>query len=200
VNLDRSDARYLGFLAGHMLAEGTLHKDERLTREGYFTMLEAIKAWPEFNLFTGGYVFSRLPADSPQFREGLAWQWRTLDECIEGTLDRGNPDYAPYMAKETTEGQKRACWNSWIAPHNFEGFFLNMGDMLVKSGDWQTAQKIYANARLARTYTTWKYQSVLDDRINRSRENVESFNARDGAPRARIMIDSEFACMACHQQ
>lgn len=85
---------------------------------------------PEFNLFTGGYVFSRLPADSPQFQEGLAWQWRTLDHCIE-------------------EGKKRACWNSWIAPHNLEGFFLNMGDMLVKSGDWQMAQKIYANARLS---------------------------------------------------
>jgi hypothetical protein len=54
VKLDPSDARYLGFLAGHTLAEGTLHKDERLTREGYFMMLDAIKAWPEFNLFTGG--------------------------------------------------------------------------------------------------------------------------------------------------
>jgi len=39
------------------------------------------------------------------------------------------------MSKKTKEGKKRVCWNSWIAPHNFEGFFLNMGDMLVKSGD-----------------------------------------------------------------
>jgi hypothetical protein len=44
VTLDPSDARTLGFLAGHTLAEGTLHKDERLTREGYFMMLDAIKA------------------------------------------------------------------------------------------------------------------------------------------------------------
>jgi hypothetical protein len=99
VTLDPSDPRTLGFLAGHTLAEGTLHKDERLTRKGYFMMLDAIEAWPEFNLFTGGYVMSRLPADSPRFREGLEWQWRTLDECIEGKLDRANPDYAPYMAK-----------------------------------------------------------------------------------------------------
>ncbi len=200
VKLDPSDARYLGFLAGHTLAEGALHKDERLTREGYFMMLDAIKAWPEFNLFTGGYIFSRLPADSPQFREGLEWQWRTLEECIERKLDRANPDYSQYMAKETTEGGKRACWNSWIAPHNLEGFFLNMGDMLVKSGDWQTAQKIYANARLSRTYASWKHQSVLEERINRAQANVASFNATDGAPAARIMINSEFACMACHQQ
>jgi hypothetical protein len=200
VKLNPSDVRYLGFFAGHILAEATLHQDEKLTREGYFMMLDAIKAWPEFNLFTGGYVMSRLSADSPRFREGLEWQWRTLDECIEGKLDRANPDYAKYMSLETKEGQKRACWNSWIAPHNFEGFFLNMGDMLVKSGDWQTAQKIYANAKLSKEYASWKYQAVLDDRIKQAQDNVALFNAPNETLEARIMINSEFACMACHQQ
>jgi hypothetical protein len=51
VTLGPSDARTLGFLAGHTLAEGTLHKDERLTRH----------------------------ADSPRFRDGLGWQWEALD-------------------------------------------------------------------------------------------------------------------------
>ena len=200
VELDPSDARYLGFLAGHTLAEGTLHKDERLTREGYYMMLDAIKGWPEFNLFTGGYVMSRLPADSPQFRNGLEWQWDTLDRCIDGTLDRVNPDYTQYMVKETAEGKKRVCWNSWIAPHNFEGFFLNMGDMLVKSGDWETAQRIYANAKLSRTYGSWKYQGVLDERINFAQANVDVLNSNDVMPKARMMINSTFSCMGCHQQ
>ncbi len=200
VTLDPSDARYRGFLAGHTLAEGTLHKDERLTRQGYFMMLDAIKAWPEFNLFTGGFVMSRLPADSPQFREGLEWQWRTLDTCIEGTFDRVNPNYSQYIAMETTEGKKRACWNSWIAPHNLEGFFLNMGDMLVKSGDWQSAQKIYANAKSLSSYATWTYQSILEDRINRAQANVALLKAEDGTSKVRMMINSEFSCMACHQQ
>ncbi|HEY4265011.1 MAG TPA: hypothetical protein VGM72_06810 [Micropepsaceae bacterium] len=198
--LDPSDARVLGFLAGHTMIEGTLHKDERLTRKGYFMMLDAIKAWPEFNMFTGGYVFSRLPADSPQFREGLDWQWQTLDKCIGGKLDRANPDYSAYMAKETREGPKRACWNSWIAPHNLEGFFLNMGDMLVKAGDWQTARKIYADAKLSKSYPSWKFQSVLEDRIDRAQANVALFNAPDSTPVTQIMIDSKFACSACHQQ
>ncbi len=83
-------------------------------------------------------------------------------------IERTHPDYSPYMVKETTEGRKRVCWNSWIAPHNFEGFFLNMGDMLGKSGDWQTAQKIYSNARLSRTYPVWTYRPVLEDRIARA--------------------------------
>ncbi len=200
VKLDPSDARYLGFLAGHLLAEGSLHQDERLTRRGYFMMQDAIDAWPEFNLFTGGYVFSRLPADSPQFREGLEWQWQTLDRCIGRKLDRANPDYSPYMALETKEGPKRACWNSWIAPHNFEGFFLNMGDMLVKSGNWQIAQKIYANARLPKSFATWKHRAVLEERIAQAQANVALLNAPDGTSPTRMMINSEFACMACHQQ
>ena len=199
VTLDPADARTQGFLAGHTVIEGTLHHDEKLTRQGYFMLLDAIEAWPEFNLFTAGYVMSRLPADSPQFQEGLEWQWRNLDECIEGKLDRTNPDYSQYMSLETKEGQKRACWNSWIAPHNLEGFFLNMGDMLVKAGDWQTAQKIYANAKLTKEYASWKYQAVLDDRIKQAQDNVALFNAPNETASARIMISSEFACMACHQ-
>jgi hypothetical protein len=200
VRLNPSDARTLGFLAGHILAEGTLHKDERLIRRGYAMLLDAIEAWPEFNLFTGGFVLSRLPADSPRFKEGLEWQWRTLDVCVQERIDRTNPDYSKYMALETREGPKRACWNSWIAPHNFEGFFMNMGDMLVKAGDWQTGRKIYANAKLSRDYPTWKFGTVLEARITQAQENVAPFNGSQGGPVRPLMINSAFACTGCHQQ
>ncbi len=69
-----------------------------------------------------------------------------------------------------------------------------MADMLVKAGEWQTAQKIYANAKLLKEYSSWKYQGVLEDRIRQGQSNVTLFNE----PNARIMINSEFACMACH--
>ena len=200
VKLDPSDARTRGFLAGHTIIEGTMHGDQKLVREGYFMMREAIDAWPEFNMFTGGFVFSRLPADTPQFKEGLDWQWRTLDICIGEKLDRENPHYARYLSLETTEGKKRACWNSWIAPHNLEGFFLNMGDMLVKAGDWRTAQKIYANAKLLKTPPAWKYQDVLQARIDNAEANVAAFNAAEGEGTTPMMINSDFACMACHQE
>ncbi len=200
VNLDPSDPRTQGFFAGHTVAEGTLHKDERLVRRGYFMLLDAIEAWPEFNLFTAGYVMSRLPADSPHFREGLEWQWRNLDVCVQGRVDRTNPDYAKYMPLETTEGTKRVCWNSRIAPHNFEGFFLNMGDMLVKSGDWRMAQTIYANAKHSRDYATWKFAGVLESRIEQAQENVAVFNGAQGTPVRSMMINSTFACTGCHQQ
>jgi hypothetical protein len=200
VALDPADARKLGFLGGSMVAEGTVDRNEKLIRRGYYTMRDAIEAWPEFNLFTAGYVMSRTPSGSPQFHEALEWQWRTLDLCAEARIDRENPDYRRPMALETQHGVKRACWNSWIAPHNFEGFFLNMGDMLVKSGDWKTAQKVYAIARLSRTYAAWPYTSVLEERIRQARENVAVFNAAGAGGRTGLMIRSAFACMACHQE
>ena len=176
VQLDPNEARYLGFLAGATMMEGSIHKDEKLTRRGYFLMQGAVRAWPEFNLFTAGYGVSGRPRDSERFKEGLERQWRTLDLCSGEKIDRSNPDFGKYMSLATSEGPKRACWNSWIAPHNFEGFFLNMGDMLVKSGDWQTARKVYANARYSPAYAQWGFRDALEARITDAQENVARFN------------------------
>ena len=203
VALDPSDARYLGFLGSAQLAEGSIHQDERLKRQGYYTLRSAIDAWPEFNLFTAGYAMSGQPAASPRFKEGLEWQWKNLDECIGTKIDRHNPDYSAYMGQATTQGTKRVCWNSWIAPHNFEGFFLNMGDMLVKAGDWQTAQKIYANAKLSPDYGSWKFAPVLEARIQNSQANISLFSDTHMAPvkaDAVVMSQSTFSCMGCHQR
>ena len=203
VDLNPHEARYLGFLAGATLAEGSIHKDEKLTRRGYYLLLDGIDAWPEFNLFTGGYVMSPLPSESPQFKQALEWQWRTLDLCIGEKLNRADPNFAKFMAQATTEGKKRVCWNSWIAPHNMEGFFLNMGDMLVKAGNWQSARQIYANARLSTSYGQWKFRDVLGQRIANAQSNVALFNAaQPGADRThqRMMSDTPFSCVGCHQE
>jgi hypothetical protein len=93
------------------------------------------------------------------------------------------------------------CWNSWIAPHNFEGFFLNFGDMLVKAGQPETAVVMYRNARLAREFPTWPYRAVLEARIANAAANVEPFRRADSPPGApALMVRSAFACMACHQE
>lgn len=200
--LQPDEARFHGFLASMMLAEGQIHADEKLTRRGYFEMRDAIDAWPEFNLFTGGYVLSQLAPDTERFKEGLQWQWQTLDICAGETVSRQDPDYSRYMARYQTQGPQRVCWNSWIAPHNLEGFFMNMGDMLVKSGDWQTAVKIYQNAKKMPDFARWPYRDMLERRISAAQDNVSRFNDPTPAANAidhRIMINSPYACMACHQ-
>ena len=200
VRLSPADQRFRGFLASMELAEGAVHGDEKLLRRGYFDLLAAIDGWPEFNLFTAGYVLSRLPVADRKYADAVEYQWRNLDVCVGEKVDRRTAEYAKYMALETTTGPKRACWNSWIAPHNFEGFFLNMGDMLVKQGDPATARRAYANARLSKTYQQWPFKSVLEERIAQADENVALFReARPGEKTRTMMGMSAFACMACHQ-
>ena len=199
--LNPDEARYKGFLAASTLADGAINQNERISVHGYFEMKSAIRAWPEFNLFTAGYALSGQPAKSKQYTEALEWQWRDIDACIEARLSRENPDMRPYMHLETRKGRKRACWNSWIAPHNFEGFFLNLGDMLVKAGNVSAARQAYADARLSSTYAQWPFRANLETRSRGAAANVAAFNApRSDPARSAIMVESPFACMACHQQ
>lgn len=200
VELNPDDARLQGFLGDSMLIEGKIFNDERQQVRGYFKLKSAISLWPEFNYFTAGYPMSTLDPHSSQFQQGLAWQWKTLSLCAGATVDRQHPDFSPYMHRETQQGPQRACWNSWIAPHNFEGFFMNMGDMLVKSGDWQTGIRIYNNAKLSKTYDQWPFRQLLEKRIADAQQNTQRFQKKGiGAPTETIMFNSGYGCAACHQ-
>jgi hypothetical protein len=46
VTLDPSEARYLGFLGAVTTAEGTVHKDEKMVRKGYYILQDSVSAWP----------------------------------------------------------------------------------------------------------------------------------------------------------
>jgi uncharacterized membrane protein len=212
VRLAPDDERFKGFLASMELGEGTVHGDEKLKRRGYFDLMKAKDGWREFNLFTAGYAMSRLPHTDSKYADAVEYQWQNLDVCAEEKVDRHTAQYDKYMAKETTTGSKRACWNSWIAPHNFEGFFLNMGDMIVKQGDPATARRVYADAKLSKTYEAWPFKRILEDRIAQADENVVLFrdvlddrvaHPGKGQPVDKtrtMMISSPFACTGCHQQ
>lgn len=201
------DARVQGFLASSMLAEAGIEHDPALRQQAMRTMRKAIKAWPAFNLFTAGYVMSNLDASSAGFKQALAWQWDNLDVCARAKVDRRQPEVARLSdrvrAMPTDARDHRACNDTAIAPHNQEGFFLNMGDMLVKSGNWQTARTIYAAAKRSPGYASWPYRQVLEQRIANAQANVERFNEADQPgrnPPVRMMFNSKFSCMACHRQ
>ena len=205
VALKPDDARFQGFLASAQLAEGGIHRDPALLRRGEATMQAAVQAWPEFNLFTAGYVASSAPPDSARFREGLEQQWRNMEACLGTHVDRADPDIARHRAGAApmSPDKLRACGNTDPVPHNLEGFYLNFGDMLVKAGDWQTARKVYANAMQSPDYAHWPFAAELERRIAQAPDNVAAFNgpgAGRGKPGPQMMANSNAACMACHQR
>jgi hypothetical protein len=197
--LNPDDPRVLGFLAGITLAEGILFRDAARYEEGSALFAEGIAAWPEFNYFSSGYILSQLPRDSPGFQVGLEQQWRNIDVCAGVVVDRHQPDLVATFARETRVGRQRVCWNSWIAPFNVEGFFLNLGDMLVKDGQVATGVQVYQAAQQLTGYDRWPYRSVLEQRIVDAADNVARFNQEPAISGRSIMFESAYSCMGCHQ-
>ena len=77
---------------------------------------------------------------------------------------------------------------------------MDMGDILVKAGDWQTGIIMYQNAKLAENYSSWPYRYMLEKRIQNAKENVIYFQQDITTSDRRIMFNSGYGCMACHQQ
>ncbi len=197
--LNPGDPRVLGFLAGITLGEGIILNNPVLYDEGTALFVDGIRAWPEFNYFSSGYILSQLPRDHPGFQLGLAQQWANIDVCAGFVVDRTNPDLAATLRRETRTGRLRVCWNSWIAPFNLEGFFMNLGDMLVKDGQVATGVQVYEAARLADNYDRWPWKTMLEQRIVDAAENATHFNTEPPVPGHTIMFESTYSCMGCHQ-
>ena len=198
------DLRVLGFLADLKLAQGaTLENKKELTR-GYFLGLKSIRKWPQFNKFTIGYFFSSLDKTDKNFQKGLQWQYTIIDDCACENNTKNNLTDAVKKIKENKNPEiNRACWNTWIAPHNWEGFCLNWGDMLTKNGEIDEAKKIYLLAKESDTYDKWMYKDVLEKRISEVQNNSIDFNKKVDETNLHnqkvIMLNSAISCMSCHQ-
>ncbi len=201
--INPNDKRILGFLADVQMAYGSISKSKKLSRKGYFKGLKSIKEWPEFNKFTIGVTFSSYNPKEKFFQKALDWQWTTLEDCYTSKIDKNNPNIKEFISKEIPEhnlGRDRACYNSWIAPHNIEGYFLHMGDMITKTGDYTTAIKIYELAKSSPNYSTWTFKEVLENRITNAERNTKTFLDKKQKGMDNVIINSSGnLCMSCHK-
>jgi len=206
VLLNKNDPRLLGFKAGFMLANGSRHEDDRLRTRGYFIGKKAIRQWPSFNLFSIGYVMSGIAHTKDRYKEAVEFQWRNLEECLCREIDRDNPtldDIGEIPKRVASDYKKsRACTNSWIAPHNVEGFLLNLGDMLVKQGNTSAAAEVYRSIRQVAEFREWPYRGELTKRLENLEANVEKFRrqAQTFKDNRQVFIRTTYGCMGCHQK
>jgi hypothetical protein len=194
------DSRIDGWFGSTLLALGAINDDEHLRRKGYFALKSGASAYPEFNHFTFGYAMSTVPVTHERWPEVVRAMWESVDVCAGSAVSREVPDYARYASAQAEErdrsGARRVCWNSALAPHNFEGFFLQGGDVLVKNGQPDAAIRMYENARLSRSYASWPHRDALERRISSARARAERFRTTgDGE----MMVDSPLACTGCHE-
>jgi hypothetical protein len=194
-----NDDHLPGYLGITMVHAGRLSNDPSLVAKGDQTLDYAVYQFPEFNNFNRWAAHNADSKDSDTYRKSLDSLWQALDACAGATVDRANPDLAPYMHLQTAVGRKKACWSQGdLAPHSFEGFMLNLGNGLVKAGQVEAAKVMYGNARYADNYATWPYRTVL-----------ESIAASDLYVRAALYADGDSSndpplgvpnrgCVYCH--
>ncbi|MEJ1239338.1 hypothetical protein WBG78_14475 [Chryseolinea sp. T2] len=206
--MNPNDTRTLSFLSSVKLANGSICGDRELLKDGYLNGQKAIREWENFSSFSLAYTLSRLPASDAKFKEALELM-KTLAERHAEDFDPNNADTQAQIASiklllDSDQSKDRVFHNSWIAPHNIEGFFMAYGDMLVKSGNWKEGISVYRLCREVRQYSDWDYKEVLERRIVNAQRNAALF----GKPVARggsvgvddaILVETGIACRSCHQ-
>lgn len=212
IKLNSHDPRLYGFQASVEICEGALDNNLFKIEKGYVKSLLAIRRWKAFNKSALSFIESQRDSNSFMFRQGIKYQWEVLNGCSCKKLTKKKIMASPQKVlgdlieelKATNDPlTKRACWNSWIAPHNLEGFFLNFGDMLVKHGDLEEAKEIYKAAKLSPSYKAWVYAPVLEERLKNLEHNEKAFNQPlkllYKKKEKQIFINSKISCTGCHQ-
>ncbi|MGV3602617.1 MAG: hypothetical protein ACO1N1_15500 [Dyadobacter fermentans] len=202
--LNTNDKRILGFLSNAEMAWSSLQPQPGPVQQSAMQKgQESIAAWPEFNKFTIGIGYTSLPPQADAYKYALELQWTTLEDCYTSPIDRSNPNIRHILNRDLSGhnlGKDRACYNNWLAPHNIEGYFLNMGDMIVKTGDHAMAVKIYELAKASPDYNNWVFKDVLEKRITNAQQNTVKFLDETQQGIDNVMIAGSGAlCMSCHQ-
>lgn len=212
IELDPQDARLKGFQSATDICEGAISLKLFMIAKGYVNGFRSVNEWPQFNKFAVSLVGSQSRKNSILYQLAIKYQWELVDDCSCKDLSKKtimkNPeqvfkDLFAELSRNKDPLINRACKNSWIAPHNLEGFFLNFGDMLVKQGRFKEAKEIYNAAKLCPGYKEWPFAKVIDQRIADIKINNELFNRPleliNIPPGTQLFINSEMSCVACHQ-
>lgn len=206
--LNPDDARTLSFLSAAKIMVGAISDDEKLVADGYLNGLKAIREWEDFSEFSLAYTLGRLPYTDPNFQKSLDLIKSTVERCycensaLESEACIRSISKIPKNPKGL--GKKRVVHNTWVAPHNIEGFFMAYGDLLVKNGDWEKGREAYEFARHSPDFKNWDYRDILEKRIRDARNNVSVFrkeipSGEKVAVDEAIMVQTSISCTACHQ-
>jgi hypothetical protein len=195
--LDPSDLRIDGWLGSSLVGTGRFAHDDGMVAQGEQLVNAGVAGDPEFNLFVRALVHQDAPASTPVFASAIDDYYANVLVCF-GRVARENPDVTPFVAQATTTGDKRVCWDVPKAPHNFEGFFLWMGDALVKAGQVDAARVAYQDATLGTGYTTWPFRDLLAQRLADADARAALYADADPSNDPPLTGDTQIQCAGCH--
>ncbi|MCP4503483.1 MAG: hypothetical protein GY822_26425 [Deltaproteobacteria bacterium] len=202
-----NDARLRGFLGSFKQASGSIHGHDDLKTEGWFDQQGAAQDWPEWGYFTQAYGLVTLEPSETRYNDGIELYWKNIDACIDGSIDRNNFDYLPYVEdvqNDSDERDSRACGNSEVVPFNTQGFFLIFGDMLAKGNQLEDAEKMYQTALDIPSDEAWPYRELTENRLETLSDLPNAFakdveRGSEVNPYKTTIFSGPMNCVACHE-
>lgn len=163
--------------------------------QGKQELEEAVPLYPAFGSFVQGALLGTLPTSDPDLATAAEKMYATLESC-GATLDRQNPVFT--LPHDPARGG--LCGNSQWVPHNLEGLFLNLGDVMIKAGNVDAASVMYANAQRVPAFETWLLRDELEARIENAQANADSLTDADPANDFKTPLDAGYFCVGCHAE
>jgi hypothetical protein len=190
------DARIDGFIGAVETRIGLVTGDDAAVARGLAEIDRGVERHPEFNRFVRLLVLSRLGRDDPRFAVAVDDVWATLAACGMDV----RPDHPTLSLREQPQpsGPDRVCWNGRRALHNFEGFWLYVGDVLVKANEPDLAVALYRNAMAFDSHPEWPFAPLLAARIAEAHDRAARFADADPGNDPEIIADSSVQCAVCH--
>ncbi len=199
------EARIMGFLGYARTVLGGASGNLDILRQGQADIKRSLDLWPQWALFGAAYgLDARSLYDSSDMQRAIGYYFQGMDICLGQDVDRNNPDISQYAATKTLTGPNRICWNSWIVPYNDEGFYMVLGDALVKAGQTAVAAIVYNDAKLSDGYAHWPFRDMLERRITNIDANVENFRrinppGQPADPETSLLVYTNVSCAICHR-
>jgi hypothetical protein len=179
------DTRIAGFAAAATYAAGYVRGDEAQRMLGLQRIDAAVAANPLFNSFDLFAVVAPVePGGTDYYRERVLG---LVDFIFEE-----NPT-CPATIPEI-------CANAGMAPHNFEGSLLLLGDIYAKGGELAKAQQWYALARAVGKASGYRYQAVADERAATAAERVALYQDADPNNDPPLLGGGGGSCVHCHNK
>jgi hypothetical protein len=199
VVLRPNDARAWCWYGAAKLFRGRFESNNAMLQEGAGYVNKCADMYPQFGLIMVAFTNSHLPISTPNFKTSVDAIWKNVEVCINKPMDQTNPDFTPFLyMTANTQPPYYACWNSKAAPHNLEGFWLFMGDVMVKDNRPAVARRLYENAKLADNYKDWKYKSYLDQAIETADARAALYRDSDPKNDPPVVPQTNFQCVSCH--
>ncbi len=175
--------------------------------DGNSILNKANAQWPEFHGFTYAFVRASSPrATAQELDESIAGTVSSMQYCFgpqvryDGATQIALDVTSSVRRPQETSGFRRVCGNSWMVPHSSEGFFLIMGDIFARRGrpaDLIAARQLYGNATVAKSFATWGFRSMLQDRMKSVEARAKAY--KDGDPANDPFLGPRVSqCVVCH--